>query len=70
MSNGTIEIFRESRGRANCKGCKAAIEWATIVATGRRMCFNSIRVLETRLERIPPFRVIQTVDLTLNHWAT
>jgi hypothetical protein len=66
----SIEIFAGTVDRAQCRGCGAAIVWATIVATGRRMCFNSLRILETKLERAAPFRVIKVVDLTLNHWAT
>jgi hypothetical protein len=67
---GTIEVFAATVERAQCRGCKAAIVWATIVSSGRRMCFNSLRVVETKLERVAPFRVIKVVDLTLNHWAT
>jgi hypothetical protein len=68
--NATIEVFAASIQRAQCKGCKAAIVWATVVSSGRHMCFNSIKILETKLERVAPFRVIKVVDRTLNHWAT
>jgi len=64
----TIEIFQDSRERAQCRGCQAAIEWATIVATGRRMCFNSIRIVEKKL--LPDGRIVAVVDRSLNHWAT
>jgi hypothetical protein len=70
MALGSIEVFAASIQRAQCRGCQAAIVWATIVSSGRRMCFNSLHVLETKLERAAPFRVIKVVDLTLNHWAT
>jgi len=64
----TIEIYADSRERAHCRGCGAAIEWATIVATGRRMCFNSIRILEKKL--LPNGTIVHVVDRALNHWAT
>jgi hypothetical protein len=63
----TIEIWGDSIERSHCRGCHAAIAWATIVATGRRMCFNSIRTLgDKTAENGRPIRI---VDLTLNHWA-
>lgn len=64
----TIEIFARSRGRAACRGCRATIEWAEIVATGRRMCFDEVVVLSTHEDLAG--RAVEVVDLTKNHWAT
>ena len=64
----TIEILADSVERAHCRGCQAAIHWATIAATHRRMCFNSIRVLEKKL--LVDGTIVHVVDRSLNHWAT
>jgi len=69
---GTIEVFADTRGRGVCRGphCGAAITWAEVVQTGRRMPFDGDPVaLETRHDPASG-RLIEALDLTANHWAT
>jgi hypothetical protein len=66
----TIEIFADTRGRATCRGCHAPIEWAEVVASGKKMCFDKqIVALSTRHDP-GTRRLIEVVDLSTNHWAT
>ena len=68
----TIQIFADSRGRAHCSAasCRAGIEWAVIVASGKRMCFDApIAVISEHVDPATRRRV-QVVDLSTNHWAT
>ncbi len=66
----TIEIFADTRGKARCHGCGQAIEWAEVVKSGKRMCFdNEIVALLTRTD-LGSRRLIEIVDLATNHWAT
>jgi len=69
----TTEIYADTRGVATCTGrdCRQRILWATIVKSGRRMCFNDpeLPALSTRHEP-ETRRLIETVDLDTNHWAT
>lgn len=68
-----IEIYADTRGVARCTGrtCGQRILWATIVASGRKMCFDDPEAvaLQTRLEPSTN-RVIEALDLEGNHWAT
>jgi hypothetical protein len=65
-----IEIWADTRGRARCRGCRAPIEWAEIVVTGKKMCFDGeIVALSTRHDHATR-RLIESVDLSTNHWAT
>lgn len=67
----TIQIYADTRGLADCKAttCRARIEWAEIVASGKRMCFNApIAVLSEHTDPVSRRRV-QVVDLATNHWA-
>jgi hypothetical protein len=66
----TIEIYADTRGPGKCRGCRAPIEWAEIVASGKKMCFDGqIVALETRHDPAT-HRLIEKVDLATNHWAT
>lgn len=65
----TIEIYADTRGRATCRGCHAPIEWAEIVATGKKMCFNGQIVVLSSRQLVNSLRVIELVDLATNHWA-
>lgn len=70
MSEKTIEIYADTRGRATCRGCQAPIEWAEVVASGKKMCFDGeIVALRTRQDSATR-RLIEVVDLSTNHWAT
>lgn len=69
----SIDVYADTRGVSRCTGktCGQRILWATIVASGRKMCFNDAEAvaLKTRLEPTTN-RVIETLDLDDNHWAT
>jgi hypothetical protein len=66
----TIEIFADTRGKAICRGCGQPIEWAEIVKSGKKMCFNGeIVALSTRQEP-ETARLIEAADFATNHWGT
>lgn len=65
----TLRIWASSRGLGVCRGCKASIEWAEIVESGRKLPFDRIVVLE-QLVDADSDRAIQVIDRTFNHWAT
>lgn len=68
----TIQIFADTRGRARCTAatCRADIEWAVIVGSGKKMCFDlPIVVLSTHVDPATRRRV-EVVDLATNHWAS
>ena len=74
MSVGkTIEIYADTRGVSRCTGptCGQKILWAQVVKSGKKMCFNDIELvaLSTRRE-MATGRLIESVDLDANHWAT
>lgn len=65
-----LEIYADTRGQAVCRGCGAPIEWAEIVASGKKMCFDGrIVALKTRHDEGTQRR-IEAVDFATNHWAT
>jgi hypothetical protein len=69
----TIEIFADTRGVSRCKAsnCGQRILWATIVRSGRKMCFDDIQLPALRTRHDPEsHRLIEEVDLGANHWAT
>lgn len=66
----TITVWNDTRGKAHCRGCGAPIEWAKVVASGKKMCFNNA-IVPLRTETDPHSRrVIVVADLATNHWAT
>jgi hypothetical protein len=67
----TTEIYADTRGRATCRGehCATTIEWAELVGTKQRMCFDvPLVALATRHDANR--RLIEVVDLSTNHWAS
>lgn len=64
-----IEIFKDTRGLATCKGCGKPIEWAEIVASGKKMCFDGRIVALGGRTYQTNGRHIEFVDLATNHWA-
>jgi len=64
----TISVWHDRRSRSRCRGCDARIEWAEVVASGKRMCFDDVFVLSSHVHTNG--RTIDVVDLTRNHWAT
>lgn len=68
----TIEIWSDTRGHSICRGkhCGARLLWAEVVGTGRRMCFDGEPVaLKTRHDPTSG-RLIETLELSANHWST
>jgi hypothetical protein len=65
----TIQIFADTRGRATCRGCRAPIEWAEVVASGKKMCFNGQIVALSTHHDPETRRLVEVVDLATNHWA-
>jgi hypothetical protein len=63
-----IAVWHDTRGRARCKGCDARIEWAEVIASGKRMCFDNDILVYQSFDR--DGRQVDVVDLTRNHWAT
>jgi hypothetical protein len=64
----TMEIYADTRGPGVCRGCHAPIEWATVVKSGKKMCFTGeIVALSTRHN--DDRRLIEAVDFDTNHWA-
>jgi hypothetical protein len=68
----TIQIFSDTRGRATCNAstCRATIEWAEVVASGKRMCFDAPIVALTTHHDPATRRLVEVVDLSTNHWAS
>lgn len=65
----TIEVFADGQGWGQCRGCGRRILWATIVKSGKKMCFNSPAVaLTTRHD--DDRRLIESHDFNTNHWAS
>jgi hypothetical protein len=67
---GTIEIFADTRGKARCRLCDAPIEWAEIVKSGKKMCFDGEIVALTTRHEDATGRLIEAVAFDTNHWAT
>ena len=66
----TIQIFADSRGRGVCRGCGAPIEWAVVVASGKKMPFD-VPIVEVSGHRDPDTgRDVHVVSLEGNHWAS
>lgn len=69
---GTIEVYVDSFGVSTCTGanCRKRILWATIVKSGKKMCFDDPEVvaLASRYEASTN-RLIYAMPLDGNHWA-
>lgn len=69
---GTIEVYVDTFGRARCTGanCRKEILWATVVRSGRKMCFDDpgVAALASRHEPATN-RLIYALPLDGNHWA-
>jgi len=70
MTTKTIAIWADTRGRGICRGCGAAIEWAEIVASGKRMPFDVPIVEVSGHVDLDTGRDVHVVDLERNHWAS
>lgn len=70
MTTGrTLAVYADSKGRASCRGCGAAITWAELVSSGKRMCFTGDPVA-LRTEHGEDRRLIEHLAFEENHWAT
>lgn len=70
MPTKTIEVWADTRGRAQCKACGAGMTWAEVVATGKRMPFTGDPVALTTRHDSATRRLVEVLDLGANHWAT
>jgi len=68
----TIQIFADTRGRARCTAatCRADIEWATIVGSGKKMCFDAPIVALSTHHDPESRRLVEVVEFATNHWAS
>jgi len=67
-----IEIWAKSRGQSVCRSCGAPIEWAEIVASGKKMPFDGEIVAIATKQDPATGKAIDVVDLTVtkSHFAT
>lgn len=65
----TIEVFSDSVGRAECRSCRAAISWAEIVKSGKKMCFDG-EIVALRTFHNEDHRLVLVVAFDTNHWRT
>lgn len=70
VATKTIQIWADTKGKARCRGCHAPIEWATVVASGRKMPFDGQIVALSTHHDPETRRLVEVVDLSTNHWAT
>jgi len=67
----TIELYADTRRSGRCKSCRAPLQWATVVESGKKLPFDSDRfaVISTRRED-DTGRLIERADRRTTHWAT
>ena len=54
-SPGLIEVFADTRGRGQCRGCHAPITWAEVVTSGKKM---RAYCADMRLPQLAPLPLI------------
>jgi len=66
----TIGVLADTKGQARCRGanCGAAITWAEVAASGKRMCFTGDPVA-LRTEHTADGRLVEHLPFDDNHWA-
>jgi hypothetical protein len=66
----SIDVWHASRGPGACRSCGARIEWATVVASGKKMPFDAPVHVVSAYER--DGKVIDTIDpaKSPSHFAT
>lgn len=68
----TLEVYRDSRSRARCRGksCGEWITWYVLAASSKRMCFDGdpAPIGESRHDLAD--REIVALPFEANHWAT
>lgn len=60
-----IAIYADSRGGGVCRSCGAAIEWAELAGSGKRMPFEGAIVAVRSQANILTGRLIEFVDTTI-----
>jgi len=67
----TIEIYADTRRTGRCRSCRASLQWAIVVESGKKLPFDADRfaVISTRRED-ETNRLIERADRRTNHWAT
>ena len=68
-----IEVYADTRGVSRCTGrtCGQRILWAEVVKSGKKMCFNDPEAVALKQRAEPGSnRLIESLDLDDNHWAT
>jgi len=70
MTQKTIAIYSDTRGRARCRGCQASITWAEIVGSGKKMPFDGDPVALSTHHDPANRRLIEVLDLAENHWGS
>lgn len=69
-ATATIDVYADSRGRGTCRGCSAAMTWAEVVTTGKRMPFTGDPVPLRTYHHDEDRRLVEVLDFAENHWAT
>lgn len=64
----TLAVYADTKGPGRCRGCGAAITWAEIVDSGKRMCFTG-QPVALRTEHSLDRRLIEHLPFEDNHWA-
>jgi hypothetical protein len=66
-----LEVWTGSRQRGTCRSCHRRIEWATVVASGRKMPLDAPVVITARTTHADG-RLIDHIDTTRSpsHFAT
>jgi hypothetical protein len=73
LSNSTarrITIWADTRGLSRCRSCNAAIEWAEVVASGKRMPFDGEIVPVSSAHKDGRLVEVVDTDVTRPHWAS
>ena len=68
-----LKIYKDSRGYGNCRSCGQEIEWAELVASGRKMPFDGpIVAVQTEGDATKGERIVEHVDSTVtkSHFAS
>lgn len=66
----TIELYADTRAPGRCRSCKAALQWATVVESGKKLPFDADRFAVISTRRDEAGRLIERADRRTNHWAT
>jgi hypothetical protein len=68
-----IRIYQDTRGLGECRSCHAAIVWAEVVESGKKMPFDPpLHPVKTEGNPIHGDRIIETIDSSISrsHFAS